>query len=83
MKLIERVNRKIGSILRKKYGALTVTRPYVIRVNEHKELKEKLQLLQVALVLLVELVQLDLLQKEQKCISADHILAALNLLLTK
>ena len=45
MKLIERVNRKIGSILRKKYGALTVTRPYVIRVNEHKELKGKVAII--------------------------------------
>ena len=41
MKLIERVNCKIGSLLRKKYGALTVTRPYVIHVDEHKELKGK------------------------------------------
>ena len=45
MKLIERVNRKIGSLLRKKYGALTVTRPYVIQVDEHKELKSKVAII--------------------------------------
>ena len=45
MKLIERVNRKIGSLLRKKYGALTVTRPYVIQVDEHKELKGKVAII--------------------------------------
>ena len=45
MKLIERVNRKIGSLLRKKYGALTVTRPYVIQVDEHKELKGKIAII--------------------------------------
>ena len=45
MKLIERVNRKIGSLLRKKYGALTVTRPYVIHVDEHKELKGKVAII--------------------------------------
>ena len=41
MNFFERVNRKIGSLLRKRYGALTVTRPYVIQVDEHKELKGK------------------------------------------
>ena len=41
MNLFEKINHKIGSILRKRYGALTVTCPYVIQVNENKELKGK------------------------------------------
>lgn len=35
------VNRKIGIWLRSHYGSLRVTRPYIIKVEEHDELKDK------------------------------------------
>lgn len=41
MSILKRINRKLGKLLRKRYGALTVTRPYVINVGEHKELMGK------------------------------------------
>ena len=41
MSLLKRINRKIGKLLRKRYSALTVTRPYIINVGDHKELAGK------------------------------------------
>ncbi len=45
MSLIKRIIKKLGSILRKYFGALTVTRPYVIHVGEHKELSGKVAII--------------------------------------
>lgn len=41
MNILKKIDRKIGSFLRKRYSSFHVTRPYIIKVDEHKELTGK------------------------------------------
>ena len=41
MSILKRINRKLGKLLRQRYGALTVTRPYIINIGEQKKLTGK------------------------------------------
>lgn len=41
MNIFKKIDRKIGVLLRNRYSSFHVTRPYIIKVDEHQELKGK------------------------------------------
>ena len=45
MSILKRINRKLGKLLRQRYGALTVTRPYIINIGEPKKLSGKVAII--------------------------------------